>query len=214
MNALWPATLARHGVRLRPLSYRDRHAWQSVRSRNMDWLRPWDATLPPGATDAATTFRGMVRSLRSAARAGTTLPFALDVDGKFRGQVTVGGLHLGSLRGAHIGYWLDRDVAGLGVMPLAVAMASDHCFMGGLHRIEINIRPENRPSIRVVEKLGFRYEGVRERYLHIDGQWRDHVSYALTAEELDAPLADRYEQRFGIPGAHSDGTRRANPGSG
>ena len=54
--------LARHGVRLRPLSYQDRHAWHSVRSRNMDWLRPWDATLPPGATDAATTFRGMVRS--------------------------------------------------------------------------------------------------------------------------------------------------------
>jgi len=212
--ALWPATLARHGVRLRPLSYRDRHAWHSVRSRNMDWLRPWDATLPPGATDAATTFRGMVRSLRSAARAGTTLPFALDVDGKFRGQVTVGGLHLGSLRGAHIGYWLDRDVAGSGVMPLAVAMACDHCFRGGLHRIEINIRPENRPSIRVVEKLGFRYEGVRERYLHIDGEWRDHVTYALTAEELDAPLADRFEQRFGIPGVGSDRTRRANPGSG
>ena len=41
---------------------------------------------------------------------------------------------------------------------------------------------------------------MRERYLHIDGEWRDHVTYALTAEELDAPLADRFEQRFGIPG--------------
>lgn len=178
----------------------------------MDWLRPWDATLPPGANDAATTFRGMVRSLRASARAGSTLPFALDVDGQFRGQVTVGGLHFGSLRGAHIGYWLDREVAGRGVMPMAVAMASDHCFAAGLHRLEINIRPENRPSIRVVEKLGFRYEGVRERYLHIDGDWRDHVTYALTADEAQPPLADRFEQRFGVPQRGVGGTRRGNPG--
>lgn len=212
MTGLWPATVTRHGIRLRPLSYRDRRAWQAVRSRNMDWLRPWDATLPPGANDAATTFRGMVRSLRASARAGSTLPFALDVDGQFRGQVTVGGLHFGSLRGAHIGYWLDREVAGRGVMPMAVAMASDHCFAAGLHRLEINIRPENRPSIRVVEKLGFRYEGVRERYLHIDGDWRDHVTYALTADEAQPPLADRFEQRFGVPQRGVGGTRRGNPG--
>jgi ribosomal-protein-alanine N-acetyltransferase len=214
MTALWPASLTRHGVRLRPLSYRDRRAWQAVRSRNTEWLKPWDATLPPGATDAATTFRGMVRTLRASARAGTTLPFALDVDGHFRGQVTVGGLHLGSLRGGHVGYWLDKDVAGLGVMPLAVAMACDHCFGAGLHRMEINIRPENRPSIRVVEKLGFRYEGVRERYLHIDGEWRDHVSYALTVEEAEPSLVQRFEQRFGVPEPGVDRTRRANPGSG
>jgi ribosomal-protein-alanine N-acetyltransferase len=193
VNPLWPADLRRGQVRLRPLSLRDKRAWESVRSRNAQWLRPWDATLPPGATDAPTTFRGMVRSLRAAARAGTTLPFALEVQGEFRGQVTVGGIHLGSLRGAHIGYWIDREVAGRGHMPMAVAMATDHCFAAGLHRIEINIRPENAPSIRVVEKLGFRYEGLRLRYLHIDGQWRDHVSYALTADEVEVPLAVRFE---------------------
>jgi len=211
---LWPATLQRAAVCLRPLSHRDRRAWQAVRARNSDWLRPWDATLPPGASDAATTFRGMVRSLRTAARAGNTLPFALDVQGEFRGQVTVGGIHLGSLRGGHIGYWIDRDVAGLGVMPMAVAMATDHCLANGLHRIEINIRPENRPSIRVVEKLGFRYEGLRDRYLHIDGDWCDHVSYALTADEVEEPLADRYARMYGEPFTDSSRTRRANPGPG
>lgn len=192
MTPLWPADLRRGPVRLRPLSLRDKRAWESVRTRNAQWLRPWDATLPPGATDAPTTFRGMVRSLRAAARAGTTLPFALEVEGIFRGQVTVGGVHLGSLRGAHIGYWIEREVAGNGYMPLAVAMATDHCFGAGLHRIEINIRPENAPSIRVVEKLEFRYEGLRERYLHIDGQWRDHVSYALTIDEVPGSLAERF----------------------
>lgn len=191
MSRLWPVVLQRGPIVVRPLTYRDQRQWQAVRSRNAQWLRPWDATLPPGATDGAATFRAMVRSLRAAARAGAALPFAVDVDGRLRGQVTVGGLHLGSLRGGHIGYWIDESVAGRGIIPMAVAMVCDHCFGAGLHRIEINIRPENRPSIRVVEKLGFRYEGVRERFLHIDGGWRDHVSYALTAEELDEGVVAR-----------------------
>ena len=191
MTGLWPVTLRRGPITVRPLAMRDRRQWQAVRARNGAWLRPWDATLPPGATDAPATFRGMVRALRSAARRGTMLPFAVDVDGAFRGQVTVGGIHMGSLRGAHVGYWVDQAVAGRWVIPTAVALVTDHCFANGLHRMEINIRPENRPSIRVVEKLGFRYEGLRLRYLHIDGEWRDHVSYALTRDELTTRLADR-----------------------
>jgi ribosomal-protein-alanine N-acetyltransferase len=70
-------------------------------------------------------------------------------------------------------------------MPTAVAMAIDHCFtVAGLHRIEINVRPENLASLRVVEKLGLRDEGLRLRYLHIARAWRDHRSYAVTTEEV------------------------------
>ena len=72
-------------------------------------------------------------------------------------------------------------------MPTALALAVDHAFRyGGLHRIEVNIRPENGPSRRVVEKLGFREEALHKRYLHIDGAWRDHIGYALTTEDLAA----------------------------
>lgn len=213
MSIGWPATLRCGPVTLRPLAIRDRRDWESIRARNVDWLKQWDATLPPGASDAAVTFKGMVRSLRAAARAGTTWPFALDVDGRLRGQVTVGGIHLGSLRGAHIGYWIDQQAAGQGYMPLAVAMASDHCFGSGLHRVEINIRPENLPSIRVVEKLGFREEGLRLRYLHINGQWRDHLSYALTVEEIKQPLVHAYIQQYGPVPHPADRTRRTNPGT-
>ena len=79
-------------------------------------------------------------------------------------------------------------------MPTAVALATDHCFEAvGLHRVEINIRPENAASLRVVEKLGFRYEGIRERYLHIDGHWRDHATYALCAEEVPGGLLARWK---------------------
>jgi ribosomal-protein-alanine N-acetyltransferase len=53
-----------------------------------------------------------------------------------------------------------------------------------LHRVEIDIRPENTASLRVAEKLGFRYEGLKQRYIHINGDWRDHYVFALTKEEL------------------------------
>jgi len=181
----WPVTLIEGGIRLRPLRNRDARAWRSVRARNSSWLTPWDATLPSEASsegEAPPTFGSMVRRMNREARAGRMLPWALDVDGVFRGQVTVGGIAMGSLRGGYIGYWIDQEVAGRGVMTTAVAMACDY-LLGEcrLHRIEINIRPDNGASRRVAEKLGMRNEGIRADYLHINGQWCDHVSYVLLA---------------------------------
>ena len=118
------------------------------------------------------------------ARAGTTYPFAVEVYGAFAGQLTVNNIVRGSAQFASLGYWLDQEFAGRGVMPRAVAMAIDHCFFtAGLHRIEIAIRPENSNSLRVVEKLGIREVGFAPRFLHIDGAWRDHRIYAITVEE-------------------------------
>ena len=83
--------------------------------------------------------------------------------------------------------------AGRGVTPTVLALAMDHCFTSvGLHRIEATIRPENRASRRVVEKLGFHEEGIRRRCLHVDGAWRDHICYALTAEDIGAGLMPRW----------------------
>jgi ribosomal-protein-alanine N-acetyltransferase len=126
-------------------------------------------------------------------RQGTALPFAILVDGRFSGQLNVAGLVRGSLLSAHIGYWVDRRVAGHGVTPTAVALATDHCFeVVGLHRIEVNIRPENAASRRVVEKLGFREEGTRERFLHIAGEWCDHLTFALVREDVPDGLLARW----------------------
>ena len=192
MSDGWPAVLTEGSVGLRPLRQRDSREWRSVRARNADWLRPWEATSPEPVLDAPPTYAAMVRRLRTEAREGRTMPFVITFGGDLVGQLTVGGISWGSLRSAHIGYWVDRRVAGRGIMPTAVAMATDHCFATGLHRIEINIRPENVASRRVVEKLGFRPEGLRPRYLHIDGDWRDHLSFALTAEEVPGGLVARW----------------------
>lgn len=193
----WPATLAEGPVGLRPLRLRDRSAWLEIRRRNESWLRPWEATRP-GEHIPGLTFSQMVARLRSDARAGRTLPFAVTYNGELCGQLTVAGITWGSLCAGHIGYWIDRDRAGLGIMPTAVALAVDHCFSTlGLHRIEICIRPENHNSRRVVEKLGFREEGTRPRFLHIDGGWRDHLVYVLTAEEVPGGLVRRWRATRG-----------------
>ncbi|WP_129842042.1 GNAT family protein [Streptomyces sp. RFCAC02] len=202
MNAYyWPVELAEGPVGLRPIRQRDRHAWREVNQRNRDWLRPWEATIPPPPPGhlqpRRPTFRQMVRHLRAEAQAGRMMPFVVTYEGRLVGQLTVAGITWGSMCSGNIGYWVDREVAGRGVMPTAVALATDHCFRAlGLHRVEICIRPENGPSRRVVEKLGFRPEGVRPRYLHIDGAWRDHLVFALTAEDVpDGLLASWRESR-------------------
>ena len=91
----------------------------------------------------------------------------------------------GVLKACTVGYWVDGAVAGRGIMPTSLALVIDHCFGAvGLHRVEVDIRPENSASLRVVEKLGLRREAYMERFLDIDGAWRDHVGFAITVEEL------------------------------
>src|SRR5436190_8513402 len=196
----WPADLSDGPVRLRPLRRRDGRAWCEVRNRNVEWLMPWESTLPdvPMLTVRADrpTYRGMLRSLRRQARAGSTLPFAIEYDGRLVGQVTVSAIVRGSLQSASVGYWVDQAVAGRGVGPTAVALVVDHCFGPvGLHRIELNVRPENVRSRRVAEKLGFREEGMRLRYLHIDRGWRDHLCYALTVQDRVGGVLRRHRKQ-------------------
>lgn len=192
-------TVSDGGITLRLIRQRDAPAWREVRRRNRDWLQPWEATLPPEAsliTEVPATFGEMVRRMRKDARAGRALPWAIIVDGQFSGQLTVGGITYGSLRSAYIGYWIDKELAGRGIMPTAVAMACDYCLdVMRLHRIEINIRPENTASLRVVEKIGMRKEGERPKFLHIDGEWRDHVTYVVVSGEFPEGVLDHLRAR-------------------
>jgi ribosomal-protein-alanine N-acetyltransferase len=190
-------------VGVRPLRLRDGAAWVEVRTRNEDWLVRWEAT-PPGFDNPRMSwndrqsigiYTAMLRSLRRQAREGSALPFAITYEGRFCGQLTVGNVVRGAFNSAYVGYWVDQAVAGRGVMPTALALVVDHCFgPARLHRVEANIRPENVASKRVVEKLGFRDEGLHQRYLAIDGAYRDHIGYAITVEDVPEGMLRRWHR--------------------
>lgn len=197
----WPATLRCGQVAVCPLRLRDGGAWVEIRLRNEEWLAPWEsspaevagASLPWAERQSISAYAAMLRALRRQARAATALPFALRLTGRLAGQINVTTVVRGSLCSGTIGYWLDQRVAGRGVMPVALALVVDHCFTrAGLHRIAADIRPENLASRRVVEKLGFRQEALYRNYLAINGDWHDHVGYALTTEDVPDGVLARY----------------------
>ncbi|MFI6760342.1 GNAT family N-acetyltransferase [Micromonospora sp. NPDC050417] len=189
----WPVALVDGPVLLRPYKRTDAVAWSEVRRANRVWLAPWE-TAPAGGWDelnSPTAFRYVHRDQRRSARRGESMPFAICLreHGRERlvGHINLGNIVRRAFCSAYVGYWIDSRVAGRGLMPTALALVADHAFgQGGLHRIEVNIRPENGPSRRVVEKLGFREESYHPRYMHIDGAWRDHIGYAMTSEEVAA----------------------------
>ena len=189
----WPAQLSWGPVELHPLRRRDAAEWSRLRMTNEDWLRPWEpsSTVPWHLRHAPPAYRAMRRAMARRARLGTSIPFAIRVEGRLAGQVTVDNIVRGALRSGYLGYWIDRSVAGRGMASLAVALVCDHAFGAvGLHRVQADIRPENGPSRRLVERLGFQREGLLRRYLDIDGDWRDHDAYGLLAEDLpDGVLA-------------------------
>jgi ribosomal-protein-alanine N-acetyltransferase len=187
----WPVILSSDEITLRPARLRDRNQWNSVRAENKEWLTPWEATLPqlplssPAFEDASfrPSFTQMVRLLNHEARAGRSYSFLIWSGTNLIGQITMGGVMYGALRAAHIGYWIDRNFANKGYTTQAVELVSGFGFSElGLHRIEINVRPENAASCRVAEKAGFVIEGERKAFLHIDGAWRDHICFVKNNE--------------------------------
>ena len=181
-----------HGpISIRIVRPRDARTLQNELMENRAWLRPWEATSPDGPTSF--DMRLGVKRLLQQYRDGLGVPFVMEYAGEVAGQLNVWGISRGSLASATIGYWVSKRFAGRNITPTSVALATDVCFSElGLHRMEICIRPENAASLRVVEKLGFRYEGLRRRFIHIDGDWRDHYTFALVREEVPEGVLRRW----------------------
>ena len=115
---------------------------------------------------------------------GSGYGFGIFVDGWFAGEINITSIHRGPFQSAYVGYWIDERQAGKGYIPEAVVLVCQFAFEQlQLHRLQIAIIPRNTASRRVVDKLALRQEGVAERYLEINGEWEDHVRYAMTVEE-------------------------------
>ena len=192
----WPQSVgpvrARAGVvSLRPVRMRDGVQWSRTRRGDRELLEPWE---PSGEVDwvarhGVSSWSSLCSTVRAEARRGRMLPYVIEVDGQFRGQLTIGNISHGALRSAWIGYWVHSEVTGGGVATAALALGLDHCFGPvGLHRVEATVRPENLASRRVLAKVGFREEGLLRRYLDVDGAWRDHLLMGITVEEVSGSV--------------------------
>jgi ribosomal-protein-alanine N-acetyltransferase len=200
-RATWPVVVrdatADPPIVLRPLVLADEGEWHAVRRENAAHVRPWEPTLPPGAQQhAPVSFRDFVRDLDREARADRALPWVIDVGGRIVGQVHLFGIVRAAQQSCAAGYWVAEAATRRGIASRALAMAVDYALgPADLHRVEVNIRVDNAASLAVVRRLGLRDEGMRERYLHIDGAWRDHRSFAVTKEEVEEmTLVDRLSQ--------------------
>jgi ribosomal-protein-alanine N-acetyltransferase len=182
--------LVDHEITLKPIRFRDKAEWDGVRAVNRDWLSPWEATRPKIESNAPLpSYYGMVMQLNKEIRAlrSISLGIWLSEDGaqKLIGQITLGGIIFGAMRGAHIGYWIDQRFASRGYTTRSVKLLTKFGFEAlKLHRIEINLRPENEASKKVAVKAGFALEGSRNNYLHIAGDWRNHITFVKENPEI------------------------------
>lgn len=175
---------------LKPIRFRDKNKWEEVRTENREWLSPWEATRPNiDNKSPLPSYYGMVMQLNREMRALRSISLGVWLTkGSERiliGQITLGGIIFGAMRGAHIGYWIDQRYASRGYTTRAVKLLTKFGFEKlKLHRIEISLRPENEASKKVALKAGYILEGSRNRYLHIAGDWRDHITFVKENPEV------------------------------
>jgi len=173
-------------IRLTTLVEGDYEAWLAVRTRCRSWLIPWEPRskgAPPAPEDVA-SFIARCGMRERERQLGSGFGFGIFVEGRFAGEITLSSIQRGPFQNGSVGYWIDEELAGSGLIPEAVVVVLQFAFETlRLHRIEVAIIPRNIASRRVVEKLGLRTEGVALGFLEINGEWEDHVRYAITAEE-------------------------------
>ena len=165
---------------LRLPSHSDFRAWSTLRDQSREFLTPWD---PLWAEDALSrkAFTNRVYWAARAEAAGTAVPFFLirRSDAALVGAITLDNIRRGPAQAGTLGYWMGAPYARQGYMREALLAVVHYAFTDlDLSRLEAGCLPENAASRGVLEKVGFKYEGVAQSYLQINGRWRNHVLYA------------------------------------
>lgn len=164
---------------LRLPAHSDFAAWTSLRAESRAFLTPWEPVWHPDHLSRK-AFTNRVYWAARASRAGTALPlFLVRRDGVLLGAVTLDNIRRGPAQMATLGYWIGAPFARQGFMREALRTVVCHAFGAlDLSRIEAACLPENTASRGVLEKSGFKYEGVAQSFLQINGRWRNHVLYS------------------------------------
>ena len=174
-----PVRLETERIVLRLPAHGDFQAWTSLRQASRPFLTPWEPVWSPDHLSRK-SFVNRVYWAARASRGGTALPlFLVRRDGVLLGAITLDNIRRGPAQSGTIGYWIGRPFARQGYMREAIGALVHHAFTAmDLSRVEAACLPENAASRGVLEKSGFKYEGVAQSYLQIDGRWRNHVLYA------------------------------------
>lgn len=165
---------------LRPPAHSDFRAWAALRHESADFLKPWE---PTWATDhlSRKAFTNRVYWAQRSIANGTAMPLFLirREDETLMGAITLDHIKRGPAQSGITGYWIGEPYARQGYMREAIQAVVHHAFtVMDLSRIEAGCLPENTPSRRLLEQCGYKYEGVAQSYLQINGRWRNHVLYA------------------------------------
>lgn len=192
MMAVPRVRLEHERTAIRPFGRADLDDLLALRRANRGFMAPFEAD----REEAFFTRAAQSREITLDAEAwstGTGYAFAVlargDADAgeahdRLVGRIALSNVVRGPWQNCTLGYWIDEASNRRGHATSAVRLACRFAFEhAGLHRVQPAIMPRNRRSARVVEKVGFRHEGLARRYLRIAGVWEDHDLYALTREE-------------------------------
>ncbi|WP_431090723.1 GNAT family N-acetyltransferase [Paenibacillus sp. 8b26] len=174
------------GLQIRLLQVSDAERLLEIRRENFDFLKPFEPERPEIYFTLEEQARLISIGLEAAqAGQGYTFGLFLPENDKLIGRMELSGVARGPFQNANLGYFVDPAHHGQGYATSAVKDVVRYAINElGLHRIQAGVMPRNTPSNRVMEKAGFRREGLAINYLKINGVWEDHVLYALTAEDL------------------------------
>ncbi|WP_170351416.1 MULTISPECIES: GNAT family N-acetyltransferase [Ruegeria] len=165
---------------LRPPVHSDFNDWAALRRASQEFLTPWE---PIWAKDHLTrkSFTNRVYWAQRSVASGTAIPLFLfrRSDDVLLGAITLDNVRRGPAQAGTLGYWTGQTFARNGYMREAIGAIVHYAFTRlDLSRIEAACLPENKPSRGLLESSGFKYEGVAQSYLQINGRWRTHVLYA------------------------------------
>jgi [ribosomal protein S5]-alanine N-acetyltransferase len=185
--------LASGDLRLRAPRLSDHAEWAGLRERSRNFLAAWEPIWPADELSRE-SFRRRIKRYAEEMRRDEAYPFFLirESDQRIIGGLTIGFLRRGVAQAATLGYWIGAPYAQQGHMGAAVRLALSFAFGHlGLQRVEAACLPHNEASIRLLERVGFRKEGLARRYLCINGRWQDHVLYAILSTDPISPPMPR-----------------------
>ncbi len=175
------------GIVLRPVETADADGLARAYVRNREHLRPWEPWRPEHFFTTAGQ-EARLRDLAEQREAGRVMPWVLADGERLVGAVNLNDMVHGPFRNAHQGYWIDAGYAGRGLTTRAVEVV---CRVAderlGLHRVQAGTLLDNVASQRVLRKCGFEPFGTAPNYLHINGEWRDHLLFQRILNDRPPP---------------------------